>query len=170
VLYIYPEQVITLVYGSKEFGEAVPVLRVFAFVLLVRYAAETPALMLTTSRRQIARMVIVVSAVIFNYVLNAYLIPRYGTMGAATASLVTNTLVGIGYMGAAWPVVRQWKIGFRSLVPVCLVVLLGLFLWDYRAISMWYSLPVMAAAYSLVFYYIGYSKEERATVFAGLIR
>ena len=170
VLYIYAEQVIALVYGAKEFGEAVPILRVFAFVLLVRYAVETPALMLTTSRRQIARMVIVVSAVIFNYALNAYLIPRDGTMGAATASLITNVLVGIGYIVAAWPFFRQWKLGFRSAIPVCLVVLLGLILWDYRTISMWYSLPLLAAAYSLVFYYIGYSKEERATVFAGLLR
>jgi O-antigen/teichoic acid export membrane protein len=115
-------------------------------------------------------MVIVVSAVIINYALNAYLIPRDGIMGAATASLITNVLVGIGYIVAAWPFFRQWTLGFRSLIPVCLVVLLGFVLWDYRAVSMWYSLPLLAAAYSLVFYYIGYSKEERSTVFAGLLR
>lgn len=170
VLFVYAEQVIALVYGAKEFGEAVPVLRVFALVLFVRYAVETPALMLTTSRRQIARMAIVVSAVVFNYALNAYLIPRDGTIGAAIASLITNILVGLGYIVAAWPVYRQWKLDFRSLIPVCLVMLLGLVLWDYRAISMWYVLPMLGAAYALVFYYIGYSKTERATVFAGLLR
>ncbi len=145
VLFVYAEQVIALVYGLKEFGEAVPLLRIFAIVLFVRYSVETPALMLTTSRRQHVRMTIVISAVAFNYLVNSYMIPRLGTTGAALASLGTNIFVGAGYILAAWPVFRQWKIDLRSLLTVGLILLVGALIWNYRALSIWYGVPILGA-------------------------
>ena len=73
----------------------IPVLKIFAVIILVRFMSETRGLMLTTSRKQKIRMLIVVAATIINFLINLVVIPKYSFYGAAVTSLITNVLVGI---------------------------------------------------------------------------
>jgi O-antigen/teichoic acid export membrane protein len=173
IFLVYADQLIRLIYGPTAFSEAIPILRVFGIIVLVRFAAETYALMLTTSRRQSSRMLVVAVATGANYLLNLYAIPRYGAYGAAIISLVTNVLVGAGYVAMTRKFFIPWVMNYQNGVPVVLTILLGIILWPLRDQPIWYTAPAAIAIYLAVSYSIGYSKEERNVVFAvdrGILR
>ena len=94
-IFMFSDQLINIVYGKKEYSSAIPVLKIFAVIILVRFMSETRGLMLTTSRKQKIRMLIVVAATIINFLINLVVIPKYSFYGAAVTSLITNVLVGI---------------------------------------------------------------------------
>jgi len=161
VFYVYADQIITLVYGSKGFDEAIPVLRIFGFIVLIRFAGEPFGMMLTTSKRQSIRMAVVVVATVVNYCLNVYLIPSYGTVGAAYSSLITAILVGVGHALPTRPFFREWVFQTRVVVPLIATAAIGGVLWSLRAIPLWYTAPPALAVCGVVAYFVGYSEEER---------
>ena len=166
---IYAEQIIYFVYGTKAFSDAIPILRLFGIVLMIRFSVETYALMLTTSYQQKSRMVVVVIATIINFLLNLYAIPSYGPYGAALVSLITNFLVGVGYI-IATQLTRQfflrWLVDVRSITLFIFTSFLAFILWNIKDISFLYVSPIVFAVYLFVYYYFGYTKDERKLVFA----
>ncbi len=160
LLFVYSEPIITLVYGSAEFQTAIPVLRIFAATVLVRYGYEAYALMLTTSHRQAARMTIVVAGTLINVAANAFFIPAYGPWGAAVVSLGTNVLVGVSYVVASGQSFVQWTLQVRNLlVAIGMLALAGLG-WITQYIPWWYTAPVLACAATFIVYSVGLTKEE----------
>jgi len=168
IFVIYADQIIYLVYGIKAFSEAIPILRIFGIIILIRFATETYALMLTTSLRQKKRMLVVFVATIFNYVLNLYAIPKYGPQGAALVSLATNILVGSGYIIASRLNRRmfiQWIIDPRCVIMTILTGIISFLLWEIRSFSIVYICPIVIIIYSLTIYFLGYTKDERILLF-----
>jgi O-antigen/teichoic acid export membrane protein len=118
-------------------------------------------MMLTTSKRQSIRMAVVVVATVVNYCLNVYLIPSYGTVGAAYSSLITAILVGVGHALPTRPFFREWVFQTRVVVPLIATAAIGGVLWSLRAIPLWYTAPPALAVCGVVAYFVGYSEEER---------
>lgn len=165
MLFVYADQIIAIVYGRGTFVDSVLILRMFAFIVFVRFSVETFALMLTTSRRQQVRMWIVVGGTIINFGMNIFFIPRFGPYGAALVSLITNIIVGIGYIIAARSSLTQWMLNVRSLIPLIVVSMMTLVVWNIRTVSLWYTCPIAFIVYGLVIYSIGYSREEWKMIF-----
>jgi O-antigen/teichoic acid export membrane protein len=166
VLFTFADQIIDTVYGVGEFSEAVPILRLFSFVIVLRYAAETHGLMLTTSRRQFTRMTVVLGATALNLILNLYAIPRYGIGGAAVVSLLTNAFIFAGYLFATRSFFPAWHATVKNGVLVASISVLTIVLWRFRMFPLWYVGPAAIALCMALFYYLGYSKEERNLVFS----
>jgi len=164
IFFVYAENVIQLLYGLEKFSSAVPLMRVAALIILIRFAWETCGLMLTTSGRQFVKMVIVVIATILTIALNWYAIPRYGTYGAALVSLLTNLFVAAGFFWSARSFFVSWTLDARYLIPGVLTVILGVILRNAPALNFWCGLSVIIAFHSLVFYFIGYTIAERRAV------
>jgi O-antigen/teichoic acid export membrane protein len=165
ILFVYADQVIGILYGKDKFVEAIPILRVFSMIGFVRFAAEPFGLMLTTGHRQTRRMIISVVAALLNFSLNAYFIPKEGPMGAAQVSLVTNILVALAYLAVTKPFLGFWVIDFATLVPLGLTIILSVILWQVRSIPLWYVGLPSAALCLLIGYWIGYTPNERRTLF-----
>lgn len=166
LLFVYAEQIIRVVYGAGVFEGAVPILRIFAGIVFVRFTVEAYGLMLTTGRRQKTRMVIIVFAAIVNFSLNQYVIPVYGLLGAAFVSLATNVFVGTGYVLMARPFVREWVFDVRKAVPLAMTIALSLLLWKLKTFSI-VLMPLLALGVcAIVYYYFGFTKDERNLVFA----
>jgi O-antigen/teichoic acid export membrane protein len=164
LMFVYPDQIIALLYGGKEFAEAVPLLRLFSVTVFTRYSVDSYAIMLTTSHRQTTRMFIVMAGTAVNVALNIYMIPAYGPMGAATASLITNVAVGIGYVVASGRPFLEWTCEGRNLILFGLTVVVLVVLWQVRSISFWYTAPVVAGLYALAYYRVGFTREQLALV------
>lgn len=165
IMIVYAEQIIGLIYPDS-FNEAIPLLRVFGWTVMIRYAADASATMLTSARRQGARLVVVAVAVVLNYVLNVYAIPRFGTMGACVVSLATNMLVAVGYVTAAWKDVRNWLYDLHNYIPAVAAVLVGVALWQYRGFPLWLAGPSVVVLLGVVSYGLGYTRSERALLFS----
>ena len=154
-LFIFPEQVIHLVYGRKEYADAIPILKVFAVILFIRFFSETHGLMLTTSHRQNQRMKIVLAATILNFVINLFLIPRFGAFGASITSLITNFSVCILYIISTSPVIFDWVKEWKIFQFLFLVICLAVVGYIFRYLNLWlvFALPFvfyLVAAYKLV--------------------
>jgi len=165
ILFIYAENVITLVYGSSGFSESIPILRIFSLILFVRFSTEMYALVLTTSQRQSARMFIVVGIALLNFVLNVYAIPHFGIQGAAIVSLISNFLAGCSYI-----VVSKSKLFNLNLEPrilfLCIFTIIITFLfWNLGSESFLIGIFVILFIYPITCLFIGFSSKERITLF-----
>ncbi len=165
ILFIYAEQIIRILYGGKSFIEAIPILRIFAIIVFIRFIAEPFGLILTTGNRQTSRMAIVIGAVFINIFLNIYFIPKYGPLGAAQVSLITNVLVALAYLAATKPFLGFWVADFSTIGPLALTLLLSMFLWQIRDISIWYIGLPSSALCLIIGFWIGYTPSERKTIF-----
>jgi O-antigen/teichoic acid export membrane protein len=161
VLWTSADLVIPLVFGPDTFGEAVPVLQLFAGATFLHFASISYALMLTTSRRQSARLMVVVFATILNFSLNAYLIPHLGPRGAAIASCVTLAFVGIGYVLPWRRLFVRWVSDIRYVLPLLVAGGLGVCIIVGRAYVGWVVVPPMVVIVAVLLPIVGYTREER---------
>lgn len=160
LLFVVPEQVIALVYGNRDFAHAVPVLRLFSLTVLVRFAVDAYALMLTTSDRQAIRMWIVMGGTVVNLLLNVALIPRFGAAGAAAVSLATNALVGGAYVVASGMPYGRWLLDPRAIVMLLLAVVFALAVSAAGGAPFW-AAALAAAGLVPLLYLWGLTEQER---------
>jgi O-antigen/teichoic acid export membrane protein len=169
VLVVGSEQIVKILFGLSSYASAVPILQIFGVIIIVRYTVEVPALLLTTSMRQRTRTVLVIAATIVNLLLNIYAIPRYGIQGAAYVSLVTNVLVGIGYIVTVRDLFTIDWISAQRLVPLGLVILGAAAAILLPTPGVWMVVVGTLMVYIPLTWRIGYSTGER-DVFLRTIR
>lgn len=93
----FSPMIIPLVFGSK-YNEAIPILRVLIFfVPFASLSAFLYKLLIALNRQYIYLFVSILGAV-FNVILNFLLIPKLGTYGAATTSVITQMLLFVIYL------------------------------------------------------------------------
>ncbi|MFQ5650475.1 MAG: flippase [bacterium] len=92
ILFTSASSLISFVYGPA-YEASGSLLALLSLLLVIRFAATTFGVVLTAAGKQNQRMAATMTASFFNIVLNYFLIPRYGFMGAAIATLLTNVLV-----------------------------------------------------------------------------
>lgn len=163
-LVAYARAIVQLLYGLDQFAPAVPVLQVLGVVVLVRYAAELPAVLLTASKRQHVRMALVIGATVLNFLANAYAIPRFGALGAAGVSLATNLALGIGYAAASGDLVQHRWLAADRILPIVVAVALTAAVIGLQ-VPIWLGLPALLAGVLGVSAFWGLSPMERARVF-----
>jgi O-antigen/teichoic acid export membrane protein len=86
---IFASRLFTLLYGPA-FGEAGQIFQVLAFALVAVYAASVTSTLISASARPSVNTAIALLMVILNVGLNLVVIPRWGGMGAAAATVVTE--------------------------------------------------------------------------------
>jgi O-antigen/teichoic acid export membrane protein len=160
ILFVYPDQIIAILYGGDDFRQAVPILRLFALTIYVRFAVDVYGLMMTTSQRQIIRMYIVIAGTVTNLALNAYMIPRYGPWGAALVSLVTNILVGVAYIIGSRQSFLRWTGDPLYVLSFCISLGIAILGWNFREVSVWLTAPLIIVLCGLIVYFVGFSREE----------
>jgi O-antigen/teichoic acid export membrane protein len=165
ILFNYSEFVIKLIYPIKNYGATVPILRIFAIILFIRFSVESYALMLTTSYRQKTRLIIVLFGTFLNLGLNYFTIPIYGPFGAAVISLVTNLFVGIGYIVTTLPLFFDWTLNFSYSFSIVFSIIISFFLWNIKGFYPIITIPIVLIVCSLFFLKFCYKAEERDLIF-----
>ena len=142
-----------------------PILRIFSLIGFIRFAAEPFGLMLTTGQRQTTRMVIIAIAAITNLSLNMHFIPIDGPIGAAKVSLITNSMVAVLYIATTRPFLGSWLLDIATVVPFIVTIILSSILWYFKNISLWYiGIPAIMICL-VVYYWFGYTSNERKMLF-----
>lgn len=161
VIYLFADIIIGIVYGTAEYSIAIPILRIFAFIVFIRFCFEGNGLILTTSKRQKTRMQIVFIATLFNLILNYFLIPKYGIFGAAYVSLFTNVFVAIAYFIATKksvgsPIHKMLSLQFVSII---LFLLLSSLLLDYLKVGYLGLISILIYFYFVIMFVM--TKQEK---------
>lgn len=159
LLYFNSDKIISIVFGNKDFYEAIPVLQIFSIVVFLRFSVEPFALMLTTSNRQRIRMYVVVTATILNLIVNSFVIPYYGIIGAAWVSVGINLFVGLGY------IIPNSKFFFAWFNSIKVITLLGLVIFSFLLIdSTIVAMIITLFLYAALSYFIGFTGSERSSI------
>ena len=100
----------------------------FSFVLLFRIVASIYAVLLTISDHQNIRVLIAAVSLVTNVLLNLWLVPIYGFIGAAYVSMITHFVLvsmyvyfSVKYNGS---ILIDMKIGVLVMVTIILVIVL----------------------------------------------
>lgn len=165
IFFIYPEQIVSILYGKNNFLGAIPIFRVFAFTLFVRFTFEIFALDLTTSNNQHIRMWVAISATIINVVLNIIVIPKYGSYGAAVVSLITNLFVSLIYVLFYYQLFRKWFFNFKILFSYTVSFIIGLLFWEFKEYSIFICAPIIVLIFLIIGYSYYFTKEEKKNLF-----
>ena len=165
-LAVYADPLIALLYGGEEFAAAVPIMRVAALIIILRFVLETYSITLLTSGRQLSRMAITMLVTAAAIALNIYVVPHYGAYGAAWVAVITNLLLALGLMLAQRSLFSQWTWDWHYLAPIAVTFVVGLILMKMPDITIWYGLPLALVVHGLVTYFIGYTKAERQMILA----
>lgn len=169
VLFFYSDSIINLIYGAKNYFDAIPVLQIFAITLFIRFLLEPFALMLTTSNRQIVRMYTVIGASILNILLNSYFIPRFLTRGAAFVSLIVNLLVGIVYFSSMMKDFRHWLLNLNNLFFFLSSVIIVYLIYSVFNFHFIVEILVFLSLYCAVTYYL-FLKENEKNLIVSLLK
>lgn len=168
-LFVFSGQyIIEMVYGLGAFPRAGIILQIFGGVLFIRFTSETYVLILTSSNHQRTVSAIITCMTAASCLLNFLVIPIYGAVGAASVSILTNGIAGLWYASAGHRQVislqqlmdrRQFFTISGSIVVVVLLFVTGLTVYHFWTFLVAALLPIM-------YYYAGYSAEERNLAFA----
>lgn len=125
-LFILAPDLLRFIYGmgyfhdsSALFGVSVAAAQFFALFLIVRFCTIAQGNSITTTDRQRVRAVLQIIAVAINITLDLLLIPRFGAVGAAGATLATELVLGISaVIISARHLNESIVANFATLVPV----------------------------------------------------
>ena len=93
MLFVFPENILSLFGDEYLVSKNVLVILTASTLIQAFFGAASP----TLGMSGFSKLVLVNTAIAFilNFVLNYYLIPLYGITGAAYATLITMTLIGL---------------------------------------------------------------------------
>ncbi len=94
--FLLAAETIDFLYGP-EFAPAVATYQLLVLVIPVRMLGNTLSLSLVATDRQKQRVVAVATAAALNIVLNLFLIPRWSYLGAAIATVITESCLFVAY-------------------------------------------------------------------------
>ena len=166
ILFVYAEQIVRIIYGTKNYSETIPILRIFAITLLVRFSLESYALMLTTSERQKVRLFTVIGATMLNFIINYFFIPIYGAYGAAIVSLITNIFVGIIYFSTNHGLAYEYIFNVKTISFIFISLIIAYLFWLIKNFNIFISIPIVGLIFILIIYYLLFSKDERELIFS----
>lgn len=162
IFFFASERIIGIIYGTGLYDEAVPILKIFSMIVIIRFIGESYALMITTSNRQNIKMKFAIVATMISISLNYFVIPVYGISGAALVSLGVNILVGAGYVYAGKYTSLHWLVEPRVLIVLLTVILIALLLIYFK--SQLIILVVSIILYFFIAYFIGLSIKDREMI------
>ena len=117
---VFARLVISILYGG-DYYPAIPGLRLIVWYTTFSYFGSVRNIWILAEGKQKYLWIINLSGALANVILNAIMIPIWGLMGAAAASLITQifTNVIIGYI--IKPIQRNNRLMIRGMNIVCIV-------------------------------------------------
>ena len=158
-IYFYMEEVITLFFSDK-YIPSIPAAKIVIFSEIFIFGAHVFNYSLISCNKQKLEFIFTVISGTLNIILNLILIPMYGIVGAAIA-----TLISYGFFivtGMIVSSVRRFSLIILQMVikPVIAAVIMS-FTIVYFDLNMWISLFVSSSIYLVIFLILkGFNKED----------
>jgi PST family polysaccharide transporter len=143
VTYFRGQDIVTLFYGSK-LAAAGPLLKLMGVTIVMRFGAAYN-LYFTIRDRAWFRVGTSLIGLLAVVVLDAILIPKYGPMGAAYASIAAHVIYWLPYLAAMFAAERSVLLGWRILRAAVAGAAIAAILQATAPLSLIYMLPVYGA-------------------------
>jgi len=166
ILFVYSEDIINIIYGSNQYSDSIPVLKIFAFNIFIRFSFEAFALILTTTNKQIIRMYTVIFATIINITLNYLLIPQYGLNGAAIVSLISIVFVYGVYSIYSFNLIKKWYFNFQTSILISVTIVIGYLLLNFNHLKIYFGVPIILVIFTIIGLLFYFTKEDKQILFS----
>lgn len=166
ILYVYAEDIIHIIYGSVDYTASIPILKIFAFNVFIRFSFEAFALILTTTNRQKVRMYTVILATVLNVTLNYFFIPLYGISGAAIVSLICIIFVYGIYSIYSLNLLKKWYLNFTNILLILMTISIGYFLVNIAHLNLYFGVPLITAIFIMTGTLFYFTKDDKRVLFS----
>lgn len=166
VFFVFPEKVVGLLYGSNKFLDAIPVLRILSVTFFIRFSFESFSLMLTTSNRIPLRMWTVLTVTVLNISLNYFFINKYGALGAAIVSVISNISVLLVYLYFLRELVVGWIFNVKQIFYYLFSFLIFIISWYLKGIDFFLLVSAILIIWSFYVLIIFLDHRERKLIFS----
>lgn len=154
------DRFILLFYG-QQFSNSIIALQILAWdVLLIFLCSPHGAILVSMDRQNVMAAILGLTALI-NIVLNSILISPLSYVGAAIATIVTETILLVLYVYFISKYLHT--IAFHKIIirPIIAVSVMGLFLYFFRSINLYLLIISAAGLYFIILYLVrGISKKD----------
>jgi len=124
-IFIFSKSLINFLYGEK-YTNSIVIMQILSIVIFLRFLGAGYGLFMTVSEGQKFRAIGVGISVIVSVVLNLILIPKYGGVGAAIASLITHIVLNSFYFYFSIKLTQNTFVD-KDTLNASLILLLSLF-------------------------------------------
>ncbi len=159
------EDLIHLIYGAK-YAEAGLLLQVLGVTIMMRFGAAYNLYFTIRNRiwfRVFSAILALAAVVVFDWML----IPQYGPMGAAYASVFAHVVYWIPYLVALYLAEHTVFLGWRVLAASIVGMVLALFLYVTSVFHITYMLPFYAV-FGLLAVFFTMAGDDRVKIFSQL--
>ena len=157
--FIFADILVSTIYGA-QYSAAVPILRILAFAILIKFLSSTQAIVLIASDRQNMRAQSSAIALSFNVLSAFVLIPLLGLWGAAVSTVATFMIMTIAYSYFVRKTIHRLFYDRRCLYSIVLVLSGSAVTWYLKSVS----LTLGIAGYlilGLVLFLVATTTEEK---------
>lgn len=163
ILFIYPRQIIEIIYSTKNYSSAIPILQIFAIILFLRSTSDYMGVMLITSGRQKIHIYTSLSGIILSFILSCIIIPTQGAYGASIVYLSIISFISIVYMAVNFKVFVEHILNSRYLFLLALSVITAFIVHEFSIINAFIGIPLILFAfvvYALTFFFTSNEKKN----------
>lgn len=163
------DRFILLLYG-QQFINSIIVLKILAGDILLKFLYFCASFILVSTDKQNQMAVIVGCTALINVVLNLFLIPYFSYVGAAIATIATETFLLIAYVYLNSRHNLKIPIFKITIKPVVACAAMGLFIYQFRETNLILLIVLSIILYfGILFLIRGFSKED-ISLFKKLIK
>lgn len=117
---LFSPLIVKILYGS-DYAQTVDVLRVVVWYTTFAYLGSVRNVWILAEGKEKYLWILNLSGALLNVALNAVLIPVWGVMGAAVASLITQVFTNVALNFIVWPMRRTNVLMLKALDPRLLI-------------------------------------------------
>lgn len=121
VFVIFAKLIVSILFGLEEYSQAIPILRILAFYYIFSLMGVVRKVWILAEDQKRLLWITNLFGAAFNIVLNAFLIPHYGALGAAFASFLTQLFVNLILGFIIKPLRENNRLMMKGLNPIFFV-------------------------------------------------
>ena len=153
---ILADKIILLIYG-QGFSPSIMILQILIWTIVLTFAGASFVQLLQSTNKQLIITKISMICLVFNIILNLFLIPRYSYIGASIATLVTEILL-VGYI-----IFASYRLGYGIGTKVVLSdlskvlfasLIMSIFLIYFKELNLFILLIAGTVVYLIILYLI----------------
>lgn len=165
LFFVYPDSIIELLYGAKDYSSAIPILRVFAIILFLRSTSDYVGVMLITSNRQKVHIYTSLLCIPLNIFSSILLLPTSGVFGASLVYFFVVTIISAIYLYTSYDVFFKKVLNSKYLIMLLTAVITAYILQNWFAEHIFLGILILAFVFILLIFIV-FDKNERITVFS----
>jgi len=159
-IFLLADRFIILFYGDG-FLNSVDALRILSWDILLKFLYLCTWFVLISANKQKNLAIIAGGGAFLNIILNLFLIPNFSLVGAAIATIITETFILVIYLYLTY--INNLKIPLKKIFfkPVIACTIMAFFIYAFNNLNLYLLIIISIVIYFGIFFILkGFSKDE----------